>query len=606
MSADDSDPLLSVAGQISSGVPVDWKAFEAHIATADQAAIAEELWSLERFARANEHLPAQWGRFQIIGQIGVGTFGVVYRAFDPSLQVEVALKVTRFRHPDRPGDLDRALEEGRRVVKVHHANVVRVFGVERIDDEIGLSMELVKGQSLNDIVRHAAPFSANEATIIAIDLCRALAAVHAAGVLHGDIKAQNVMREQGGRTVLMDFGTSRDLKRTPIADGADFAGTPLYLAPEVFAGSARTTASEIYSMGVLLYFLVTGSYPVEGDSRTAIGRLHEQRGVKKPLRDVRPDLPDAFITVVERALAETPKERYATAGALEAALVKVLPSLEREQREPVPPPSPTLKILLALVALLVLAVGSVTVYRLVGFSIGRLDTSRPNGVNSTAAAPLAGAGGGVSVAAADYQIEAAFYKEHPGGAVERLESGTTVAQDDALSLQVQVSIPAYVYVVSEDERGEAYLLFPLPGFAVSNPLQPGLRHRLPGTLNREAVSWQVTSAGQKEHFLLVASPEPSARFAEMFASLPQPTFGALEISRRLSNEELDVIKSLGKMSSDADFKNQLRGIGGLTASPATADRQLRLLPEFSTPLSGGEEHVQGVWIRQATFGNLSK
>ena len=276
MSGNADDPLLSVAGKISNGVPVDWKELQDQIATPDQAAVAEELRSLERYARVNEAVPASWGRFQIIEQIGVGTFGVVYRAIEPTLQIEVALKITRPRHPELASEQEKALEEARQLVKVKHPNVVRAFGAERVGDEIGLSMELVKGHTLDEIVRRQAPFSANEAAVIGIDLCRALAAVHSAGILHGDIKAHNVMREDGGRTVLMDFGTSRDLNRQPPGPGGDFAGTPLYLAPEVFAGSNRTMQSEIYSVGVLLYFLVTGAYPFEGETRTAIGKLHDQ------------------------------------------------------------------------------------------------------------------------------------------------------------------------------------------------------------------------------------------------------------------------------------------------------------------------------------------
>ena len=350
MSGNADDPLLSVAGKISNGVPVDWKELQDQIATPDQAAVAEELRSLERYARVNEQVPVSWGRFQIIEQIGVGTFGVVYRAIEPTLQIEVALKITRPRHPELAGEQEKALEEARRLVKVKHPNVVRAFGAERVGDEIGLSMELVKGHTLDEIVRRQSPFSANEAAVIGIDLCRALAAVHSVGVLHGDIKAHNVMREDGGRTVLMDFGTSRDLNRQPPGPGGDFAGTPLYLAPEVFAGSSRTMQSEIYSVGVLLYFLVTGAHPFEGETRTAIGQLHSRHSPPKPLRDVRPDLPDPFIRVIDRALAEDPSQRFPSAGAMETALAQLLgPGIE-----PSPNPTPSLKLLLAALTLLVL------------------------------------------------------------------------------------------------------------------------------------------------------------------------------------------------------------------------------------------------------------
>ena len=581
MSGNADDPLLSVAGKISSGEPVDWKELQDQIATPDQAAVAEELRSLERYARVNEQVPVSWGRFQIIEQIGVGTFGVVYRAIEPTLQIEVALKITRPRHPELAGEQEKALEEARRLVKVKHPNVVRAFGAERVGDEIGLSMELVRGHTLDEIVRRQSPFSANEAAVIGIDLCRALAAVHSVGVLHGDIKAYNVMREDGGRTVLMDFGTSRDLNRQPPGPGGDFAGTPLYLAPEVFAGSSRTMQSEIYSLGVLLYFLVSGAHPFEGETRTAIGKLHDRHSPPTPLRDVRPDLPDPFIRVIDRALAEDPSQRFASAGAMEAALAQLLGPAATNSA---PKPTPSLKLLLAAFALLVLAVGSLTVSQLRGPSptsepsaSGQADT--PSATPTSSATPLA------TSPTSEYRIEAAFYREQ-SGSVERLKPGTQVSPNEALSLQVELSAPAYVYVINEDESGESYLLFPLPGLALTNPLPPGQRHRLPGMWNGEAISWQITSTGKKEHFLIVASPQRSREFEEMFATLPQPSFDRTP-ARKLSEDEIGV----------------LRSVGGLTASPARKDQQLRLLPQFATPLADAEEQVRGVWIRQVIFDN---
>ena len=174
--------------------------------------------------------------------------------------------------------------------------------------------------------------------------------------------------------------------------------------------------------------------------------------------------------------------------------------------------------------------------------------------------------------------------------MERLKPGDTLTPGDALSLQVQSSIPMYFYVVNEDERGDSFLLFPLPGQALQNPLPPGQRHRLPSAANGELISWQVTSTGRREHFLLVASPERSTTFDELFATLPKPVFGRAPENARLSVEAIGL----------------LRSVGGLTVSPAKVDRQLRLLPEFSTPLAEGEEPGQGVWIRHATFVNPSR
>ena len=179
------------------------------------------------------------------------------------MQLEIALKVIRKGASDQAADLSRGLKEARLLAKVTHPNVVRIYRVERIADEVGIAMELIRGRALNDLVSSNGPFAAREAAVLGIELCRAIAAVHAAGMIHGDIKAHNVMRETGGRTILMDFGAGRMLD-LPVGSEGDCAGTPVYLAPEVFAGKDRTRASDIYSLGVLLYYLVTASYPIPG------------------------------------------------------------------------------------------------------------------------------------------------------------------------------------------------------------------------------------------------------------------------------------------------------------------------------------------------------
>jgi TolB-like protein/Flp pilus assembly protein TadD len=166
-------------------------------------------------------------------------------------------------------------------------------------------------------------FSAREAALVGIDLCRALAAIHAAGLLHRDVKAQNVMREEGGRIVLMDLGTGREADARGRRFASDMAGTPLYLAPEIFTGTPASERTDLYSLGVLLYHLVTGSFPVRA---TTIDELQDGHaaGAMVRLRDARADLPTAFVRVVDRAIAANPARRYESAGALEADLADSL------------------------------------------------------------------------------------------------------------------------------------------------------------------------------------------------------------------------------------------------------------------------------------------
>jgi TolB-like protein/Tfp pilus assembly protein PilF len=152
------------------------------------------------------------------------------------------------------------------------------------------------------------------------EVARALAAVHAAGLVHRDLKAHNVMREDGGRVVLMDFGAGDDQESTA---PRRMAGTPVYMAPELFADQRATPQSDIYSLGVLLFYLVTGKYPVSGRTWAEVGASHSS-SQRLLLRDLRPDLSAAFVACVEAMTAPDPSKRIQTAGAAEAALQRVL------------------------------------------------------------------------------------------------------------------------------------------------------------------------------------------------------------------------------------------------------------------------------------------
>jgi serine/threonine-protein kinase len=163
----------------------------------------------------------------------------VYRAWDPRLDREVALKLIREQGPRHDSVGSLVIDEGRLLARVRHPNVVTVYGADRIDGRVGLWMEFVRGRTLEAVLRDHGPFGAQEAALIGLDVCRALSAVHKASLIHRDVKAQNVMREAGGRIVLMDFGTGREELE---GRRAELAGTPLYIAPEIFASAPATAA----------------------------------------------------------------------------------------------------------------------------------------------------------------------------------------------------------------------------------------------------------------------------------------------------------------------------------------------------------------------------
>ncbi len=245
----------------------------------------------------------------------------------PQLTRDVALKLLNVEHADAQAFERSVITEGRLLARVRHPNVIAVYGADSHDGRVGFWMEFLEGQTLKQWVDAHGRMSSREAAIVGIDICRALAAVHGAGLVHRDVKAQNVMREAGGRTVLMDFGTGAESGRA-----ARLAGTPLYIAPELFADAPATPRTDIYSVGVLLFYLVSGSFPVSGVTLSDIRQAHAS-GRRQTLRDVRPDLPAAFVRVVDRALSPDPAGRPATAGALEADLTT---SLELLSATPAP------------------------------------------------------------------------------------------------------------------------------------------------------------------------------------------------------------------------------------------------------------------------------
>ena len=259
---------------------------------------------------------ASWGPFRLFEKVGQGAFGEVYRAWDDRLQREVALKLLL---EIRAGDkaYDAVLKEARAMARVRHPNIVTVYGIDQHEGRVGFWSDFVHGRTLSDLVRVQGPFGAREATLIGIEVCRAVSAVHAAGLLHRDIKTGNVMREDGGRILLMDFGLTHGTAEHR------FGGTPQYMAPELLTGGAATVSSDLYAVGVLLFHLVTGKHPVEGRAVSELIEAH-RTGSRRSVVDERPDLPEAFARVVGTALEANPQKRFSSAGEMLAALAETL------------------------------------------------------------------------------------------------------------------------------------------------------------------------------------------------------------------------------------------------------------------------------------------
>ncbi len=313
-----AEPVFArVISSVADGEGVDWRAVEESTRAEDERQTVADLQLVAEIAKAHRLLSREtretqgldglaeaertWGDLEIVDKLGEGAFGEVFLARDTSLNRLVALKLLRPEIASRPGVAEQLLTEARTLAKLHHPNVVTIHGAATEGGRPGFWMEYIEGETLEDRLAAQGPFGADEAGAVGRELCRALAAVHKSGLIHRDIKARNVVRERGGRLVLMDFGAGISAIRALDPFHAR-VGTPIYLAPETLAGASATPQTDLYALGVLLYHLVTGRYPYQVQD---IDELRQAQTTNRhiPLHDLRPDLPSSFVDVVERALA---------------------------------------------------------------------------------------------------------------------------------------------------------------------------------------------------------------------------------------------------------------------------------------------------------------
>ena len=330
--------LYLIASSVADHQQIDWQSAESS-APPDQLATIRGLRIVSQISLATSGEPdehyaheevrvlsrrpyelEQWGPLLIEENIGSGSFGEVFRAKDPNLERTVALKLY---HLDRIKGKQQATElliEGRLLARVQHPNVATVYGAESHAGRIGIWMEHIAGVTLASILEEQGTLDVEEVMRIGRDVCRALSALHDAGIVHRDVKASNIMRAEDGRVVLMDLGVSREIDD---CDSEKLYGTPLFVAPEVLSTGASTPQSDLYSVGVLLFLMLCGEYPVPGATLAEIFEVH-QTGRTRRIRDLRPDLPENFIQIVERALSPDPLDRFTTASEFEQALSAAL------------------------------------------------------------------------------------------------------------------------------------------------------------------------------------------------------------------------------------------------------------------------------------------
>jgi eukaryotic-like serine/threonine-protein kinase len=253
------------------------------------------------------------GRYEILQMLGEGGMGAVYKARDRELDRFVALKLIRPELAANPSILARFKQELLLSREVTHRNVIRIFDLGDADGVKFITMEFVEGQDLRSLIQEKKKFPPEEAVELMQQVCRALEAAHTLGIIHRDLKPQNIMLDQSGRILVMDFGLARMVEGDGMTQTGALVGTMEYMSPEQALGKDLDQRSDLYSMGLILYELLTGKMPFKAESAVAslIKRNQEQA---VPVSDHDGTIPRALSNIVSKCLERDPTLRYQTAA----------------------------------------------------------------------------------------------------------------------------------------------------------------------------------------------------------------------------------------------------------------------------------------------------
>ena len=270
-------------------------------------------------------------RYQIIEELGKGGMGKVYKALDTEIKEKVALKLIK---PEIAADkrmIERFQNELKFARKISHRNVCRMYDLNKEEGSYYITMEYVPGDDLKGMIKMIRQLSEGQAISIAKQVCEGLSEAHRIGVVHRDLKPQNIMIDKDGNVRIMDFGIARSLKAKGITGAGVMIGTPEYMSPEQVEGKDVDQRSDIYSLGVILYEMVTGRVPFEGDTPFTIGVKHKSETPKDP-QELNTQLPSDLSRVILRCLEKNKEKRYQSAGEVRSELNNIekgIPTTER-------------------------------------------------------------------------------------------------------------------------------------------------------------------------------------------------------------------------------------------------------------------------------------
>src|SRR3954452_24633015 len=262
-------------------------------------------------------------RFRLEEKVGAGGVSSVYRAFDPTLERWVAIQLMHRDISTDADQLERFRREARAVASLSHPHIVTVIDAGEDEGAPYIVFEYVDGETLKERIRRVGRLPIPEAVAYAVEIGRALSCAHSHRLVHRDVKPQNVLIDPEGRAKVTDFGIARSLEAHGLTATGRVLGTTDYVSPEQALGHEVTEQSDIYSLGICLYEMLTGEIPFKADTQVAVAMKH----VREPMPDVqrrRPEVSAALAAVVDRSTAKETKRRYATVSAMLHDLEEVL------------------------------------------------------------------------------------------------------------------------------------------------------------------------------------------------------------------------------------------------------------------------------------------
>ena len=262
------------------------------------------------------------GRYYIIEELGRGGMGRVYKVFDREIKEKVALKLLR---PEIAADekmTERFRNELKFARKIIHKNICRMYDFNKEDETMYITMEYVSGEDLKSSVTRMGPLSAGKTIFVAKQICEGLAEAHKLDVVHRDLKPQNIMIDRAGNIRIMDFGIARSIQAKGITATGMMIGTPEYMAPEQVEGKEIDQRTDIYSLGIILFELLTGIVPFEGDTPISVAIKHLNEKVPEP-KTINPGIPEDMNKVVLKCLEKDRKKRYINVEELLSELEKM-------------------------------------------------------------------------------------------------------------------------------------------------------------------------------------------------------------------------------------------------------------------------------------------